>query len=86
MPEKTLLAFADHGSVGAMLPHQGRGGVRRVLGRAARLHRAQERAARKGRLMVLPLTARPAWNGDNANAFRGGFRMWATRRHPCKSA
>lgn len=23
--------------------------------------------------------------GDNANAFVGGFRMWAQRRHPCKS-
>jgi transaldolase len=32
MPEKTLLALADHGDIGAMLPHDG-GDAEEVLGR-----------------------------------------------------
>jgi transaldolase len=35
MPEKTLLALADHGDVGAMLPHDG-GDAEQVLGRFTR--------------------------------------------------
>jgi len=35
MPEKTLLALADHGEIGAMLPHDG-GDAEEVLGRFAR--------------------------------------------------
>ena len=35
MPEKTLLALADHGEIGAMLPHDG-GDAEDVLGRFAR--------------------------------------------------
>jgi len=43
--EKTLLALADHGDIGAMLPHDGterRGGARR--------HRGEERDAQEGGL------------------------------------
>src|SRR6266478_511640 len=35
MPEKTLLALADHGEIGAMLPHDG-GDAEEVLGRFAK--------------------------------------------------
>src|SRR6201981_1003165 len=35
MPEKTLLALADHGEIGAMLPHDG-GDAEEILGRFAR--------------------------------------------------
>jgi transaldolase len=35
MPEKTLLALADHGEIGAMLPHDG-GDAEEVLDRFAR--------------------------------------------------
>ena len=34
MPEKTLLALADHGDIGAMLPHDG-GDAEQVLARFA---------------------------------------------------
>jgi transaldolase len=36
MPEKTLLALADHGEIGPMLPHDG-GDAEEVLGRFTRI-------------------------------------------------
>src|SRR5204863_1149343 len=36
MPEKTLLALADHGDIGAMLPHDG-GDAEEILGRFAKV-------------------------------------------------
>ena len=44
MPEKTLLAFADHGSVGATLPHDG-GDADEVLGEIARAGIDHDRVA-----------------------------------------
>jgi transaldolase len=44
VPEKTLFAFADHGSVGAMLPHDG-GDAEEVLGELARAGVDHDRVA-----------------------------------------